>query len=96
MAAAFFSLAASSAERALEEVSRISARGRLACTQARHWPSACGWAYSLRICEREQSANRQCCTGKTICATICRSLSTNMSSVCVTTPSVEFSTGTTP
>ncbi len=28
----------------------ISTRGRLACTQARHCPSACGWAYSLRIC----------------------------------------------
>ena len=32
----------------------------------------------------------------TICETIFSSLSTNMSSVWVTTPSVEFSTGTTP
>src|SRR2546425_13058517 len=38
MAADSFSLAANSAERALEEVSMISTRGRLACTQPRHCP----------------------------------------------------------
>ena len=74
----------------------ISAWGRLVCTQSRHWASDCGWAKSFLICERGPLLSRQCCTGSTICATIFRSLSTNMSSVWVTTPSVEFSTGTTP
>src|SRR2546430_7040965 len=50
MAAVSPSVEASSAERAFEEVSMISTRGRLFCTQARHWANACGCANSFLIC----------------------------------------------
>jgi len=45
-----------------------------------------------RILARVIRLMRQCEIGRIICATILRSLSANMSSVWVTTPSVEFST----
>src|SRR5262245_6727795 len=96
IAAENFSLAHDSAERAFEEVSTAVTWGRLACIQRRHWPSDCGWAKSFLICDLRQLPSKQCWIGSTICATILSSLSTNISSVWVTTPSVEFSTGTTP
>ena len=52
-------------------------------------PSAESWL-------RGQAAIRLCRIGNRICEQIFRSLSTNMSYVCVTAPSVEFSIGTTP
>ena len=47
MAAEFASFAASSAERAFDEVSMISTPGRLFCSQPRHCPSVCGWPYNF-------------------------------------------------
>ena len=60
IAAAFFSARASSAERALEEVSMISTCGKWLCTQPRHCPSVCGWPKSFLICERLMLPTRQC------------------------------------
>ena len=50
----------------------------------------------MRTFVRRLFRTRQCWIGITICATIFSGLSTNRSSVWVTTPSVEFSIGTTP
>src|SRR5438093_11440936 len=72
MAAVFFRFAANSAERALDEVSMISTRGKWFCTQLRHWARDCGCAKSFRIFARGELLNRHCCTGKTICETIFR------------------------
>ena len=55
-----------------------------------------GYLLSLPIAPRAARVARQCEIRRTTCATILRSLSTNMSRVWVTTPSVLFSTGTTP
>src|SRR5207253_10365729 len=66
IAAEFFCLAVSSAERAFEEVSMISTRGRLFCTQARHCASAWGCANSFLIWDRRELLSRQCWTRRTI------------------------------
>src|SRR5882672_1718442 len=49
-AAENFSFAASSAERALDDVSTISTRGRFFASQPRHCASDCGCTYSFLIC----------------------------------------------
>src|SRR5678815_841959 len=59
-AAAFFSFDASSAERALDDVSTISTRGKWFCTHARHCASDCGCAYSFLIFFRAELLIRHC------------------------------------
>jgi len=53
MAALTFPFAANSAERAFDDVSKISTFGRCSCTHCRHCPSACGCTYN-----RWMSCNR--------------------------------------
>ena len=97
MAASVASAATSSAAPAVEAVSSTGTSGRLAASQPRHCPSPCG-CESTRLISRSSLAreSRHWPISSVVSPQIVRSDSSRRSSVTLTAPSMEFSTGTTP
>ena len=74
-----------------------SARGSCRSSQLRHWASGWAWDATRRTSSRRPLfESRQSAIGRTVSPQIVSSEATKVSRVWVTTPSVVFSTGTTP
>ena len=90
------SSAAALAASAVLDVATWSSWGKFSANQPRHWASACSWPAMVSGFLASAWANKQWETLRSTSLHIVSSVSSIRSSVALTPPSVEFSTGTTP